>query len=77
MSKRQTSSCVSKRKFETEAEALAECHGFRVYQCPVCNGYHLTGQGKPSKPKPLPETKPTFESSILARARWKGKTVRP
>jgi len=56
---------------------LAECHGFRVYQCPVCNGYHLTGQGKPSKPKPLPETKPTFESSILARARWKGKTVRP
>jgi hypothetical protein len=70
MSKYQTSSCLRKRRFPTEAEALEASNGFRVYRCPVCGGYHLTSQGS-AKSEPLPEVKPTFETSILARARWK------
>lgn len=47
-------SCSTKRRFPDEDRAKAfrsalSMHGklknaMRIYQCPICNGYHLTGQ---------------------------------
>ena len=47
-------SCSTKRRFPDEERAKSFRNGLkvsgrlkndlRVYQCPICNGYHLTGQ---------------------------------
>ncbi len=77
MSRGQVRNCASKRRFLSKADAAAVIGGRRlgVYSCPLCSGFHLTSQSVlPATGKPSVELeKPTFDSSLLARAKW----VRP
>lgn len=39
-------SCLSKVRYRSESQAQAAANrrpiGLRIYQCPLCHGYHLT-----------------------------------
>jgi hypothetical protein len=67
---------VSKRRFVTKAEAVLAIGEKRlgVYACPLCAGYHLTSQTviqAAEKAALMPrEEKPSFDTSLLARAKW-------
>ncbi len=63
--------CAAKRRFPTLEEVnLAATPGLRGYQCVACGGYHLTSQSGPAPiEQPAEDRKPTFETSVLGRAK--------
>lgn len=50
-----TQACFRKKMFITYEEAETACRRIkipmRIYQCPTCQGYHLTSRVKPAKEK--------------------------
>jgi hypothetical protein len=71
--KSQFAACARKTAYATSDQAEEAARGrFGIYLCPICARYHLTSS-KPATPgkAPTPERKPTFESSLLARAKLK------
>ena len=63
--------CAAKRRFATldDAEKAAR-PGLSFYRCVACNGYHLTSQGADTVgSSPSEEMKPTYETSVMGRAK--------
>ncbi len=72
--KSQFAACARKAAYPTSAEAESAARGrFGVYLCPVCARYHLTSSrpGSANAGGSEAEQKPSFETSLLGRAKLK------
>jgi hypothetical protein len=63
--------CSAKRRFASAEEvATAIRPGLSSYRCLACGGFHLTSQGGSSSVSDTSDDrKPTFETSVLGRAK--------
>src|SRR5579862_5831906 len=71
--KSQFAACARKTAYGNRSDAEAAAGSkFGVYLCPICSRYHLTS-AKPGSTKrpPKEEPKPSFETSLLGRAKLK------
>jgi hypothetical protein len=78
VSRSQLRNCAAKRRFLSKDDARVATGNkhLGVYSCPVCSGFHLTSKFSldASDRREAVRTeleKPSFDSSLLARARWK------